>query len=104
MTGEAMLLTLAVLAALAGYVIGRWRPVHRISDWAHWQRYGKPPTGIRYWVAWTVLSAENFSWLITHPVQGGRLWFREDRTAPAPAYDPTWRDRRHTDTTEEPTA
>lgn len=64
-----MILTLAVLAVLAaGYVIGRYRPAHRVSDWAHWQRYGTPPTGARYWAVWAVLSAESIGWLITHPM------------------------------------
>ena len=36
---------LAVVAALAGgYFLGRWRPAHRASDWAHWELYGKQPT------------------------------------------------------------
>jgi len=65
--------TAAALAVLAaGYVLGRLRPARRISDWAHWHRYGKRPTGLRYAAVWTVLSAENIGWLLAHPVQGHR--------------------------------
>lgn len=33
-------LALATLAI--GYLLGRARPLHRASDWANWQKYGKP--------------------------------------------------------------
>lgn len=86
---------LALLATLAaGYGLGRWKPLHRASDWANWQRYGKRPTGHRYWAMWTVLSAENIGWLITHPVQGAHAWrHRHDPPPPrSPAVTITPRD------------
>ncbi|WP_329309365.1 hypothetical protein [Streptomyces microflavus] len=99
----------AALAALtAGYALGRYKPLHRISDWAHWHRYGKRPTGPRRWAVYAVLSAEVLGWSVAHPAQGWAAWkHRNDpppRT-PAPAYDPQWAQRR-TDRTrapEEPT-
>ena len=103
-----MTLTLAVLAALAaGYVIGRYRPAHRASDWANWQSYGKRPTGARYWAMYAVLSAETIGWLTAHPVQGWDAW--KHRNAPpvrirtnAPVYDPDWAQKRTHHATEEP--
>ncbi|WP_046248099.1 hypothetical protein [Streptomyces sp. MBT28] len=74
---------LAGLAILtAGYLIGRYRPAHRTSDWAHWQRYGPRPTGLRNAAVWTVLSAENIGWLITHPRQGRHAWKRHNDPPP----------------------
>ncbi|MFF3730425.1 hypothetical protein ACFYXM_08930 [Streptomyces sp. NPDC002476] len=65
----------AVLAALiTGYGLGRYRPARSASDWANWQRYGKRPTGLRYWAVYTILSAENIGWLLTHPVKGWDAW------------------------------
>ena len=84
-----------ILVALAfGYGLGRWKPLHRASDWANWQRYGKRPTGLRYWAVFTVLSAENIGWLIIHPVQGVRAWrHRHDPPPPrSPAVTFTPRD------------
>lgn len=76
---------LAVLAALAaGYGLGRYRPAHRTSDWAYRQMWAKHrPTGLRYWAMYTVNSAENIGWLITHPVQGWDAWkHRNDPPTP----------------------
>lgn len=88
----------AALLLATGYGLGRWKPLHRASDWANWQHYGKRPTGARYWAMWTVLSVENIGWLITHPVQGLHAWrHRNDPPpprSPAPAFDPNWKDRR----------
>lgn len=81
-----MSLTLAVLAALiAGYGLGRYKPLHRASDWANWQHYGQRPTGARYWAMYTVLSAENIGWLIAHPVQGWHAWKHRNDPPPPPA-------------------
>jgi len=63
----------AVAALAVGYVLGRARPLRRISDWANWQKYGHP-TGLRYAAVWTVLSAENIGWLLAHPVRGWHAW------------------------------
>ncbi|TXS78663.1 hypothetical protein [Streptomyces sp. sk2.1] len=87
-----MSLTLAVLAALtAGYGLGRYKPLHRASDWANWQHYGKRPTGTRYWAVYTVLSAENIVWLLTHPVKGWDAW--RHRHDPPPPKSPPLRFR-----------
>lgn len=95
-----MTLTLAILATLAaGYGLGRWRPAHRVSNWAYRQRWGKRPTGARYWATYTVLSAENIGWLIAHPVQGWGAW--KHRNDPPPPKSPPVRIRT-TDTTPEP--
>ncbi|MEU8623258.1 hypothetical protein [Streptomyces sp. NPDC048669] len=95
------MITLATLAALvAGYGLGRYRPAHRTSDWANWQRYGKRPSGARYWATFIVLSAENIGWLITHPVKGWAAW--QHRNDPPPPLSPPVRIR-ETTATEEPT-
>lgn len=87
--------TAAALGLLAaGYALGRYRPAHRASDWAHWHRYGDRPTGARYVAVWTILSAEAIGWLVVHPRQGWQAWkHRNDGSAgrsPAPAFDPDW--------------
>jgi hypothetical protein len=76
----------ATLALLVGYAVGRFQPARRVSDWAHWHRYGKRPTGLRYAAVWTVLSAENIGWLIAHPVQGVHAW--KHRNDPPPPNSP----------------
>jgi hypothetical protein len=86
-----MMTALYAALLLLGYVLGRWRPLHRASDWAHWQHYGKRPTGPRYWAVWTVLSAENIGWLITHPVRGAHAW--RHRHDPPPPRSPAVRMR-----------
>lgn len=89
-------LTLAAGVALlsVGYALGRIRPARRASDWANWQRYGRP-TGLRWWAAWTVLSAENIGWLIAHPIQGAHAW--RHRNDPPPSLAPAPKIRRLTD-------
>ncbi|MFD0035572.1 hypothetical protein ACFVJK_46865 [Streptomyces sp. NPDC127172] len=73
----------AVLLLAAGYGLGRWQPLHRVSDWANWQRYGKS-TGARYWAMWAVLSVENIGWLLAHPVQGRDNWKHRHDPPPPP--------------------
>lgn len=87
----------ALLAA--GYTLGRLQPARRVSDWAHWHRYGKRPAGLRYAAVWTILSAENIGWLITHPVQGRQAWKR--RNDPPPPKSPPVQIPRVTRDTEE---
>lgn len=78
--------TAAALGLLAvGYAIGRLRPARRVSDWANWEKYGTS-TGLRYAAMWTILSAENIGWLITHPVQGWHAW--KHRNDPPPPREP----------------
>ncbi|MGV2914681.1 hypothetical protein [Streptomyces alfalfae] len=97
---------LALLAA--GYALGRYRPAHRASDWAHWQTYGKqqPRRNVRWWIVFVVLSAENLGWLLLHPVKGWHAW--KHRNDPSPPRSPAVRirsastaKRRATATTEE---
>ena len=78
---------LATITALtAGYAIGRIKPLHRALDWANWQRYGRRPTGLRYAAVFTLLSVENLTWLIIHPVQGWHAW--KHRNDPPPPLSP----------------
>jgi hypothetical protein len=92
---------LVVLAALAaGYGIGRYRPARRASNWANWQRYGTRPTGARYAAMYAVLSAENISWLLTHPVRGWHAWQHRNDPPPPPLGPPV---RIRETPTEEPT-
>jgi hypothetical protein len=84
---------LAIVAALAaGYLLGRWRPVHRALDWANWQKYGSKPTGLRYAAVFVLLSAENIGWLLAHPVQGWHAW--KHRNDPPPPRSPALTFRR----------
>lgn len=77
---------IVALGLVAGYGIGRVRPVRRVGDWANWQAYGTRPTGLRYAAMWAVLSAENITWLICHPVQGAKAW--KHRNDPPPPRSP----------------
>jgi hypothetical protein len=86
--------TAAALGLLAaGYAVGRYQPARRACDWANWQKYGKP-TGLRYAAVFTILSAENLTWLALHPIQGARACkHRNDPPpprSPAPKLDPDW--------------
>lgn len=82
-----MILTSIALGALiSGYALGRYRPAHRASNWAAWQHYGRRPTGIRYAAMFVILSAENLTWLVLHPVQGARAW--KHRNDPPPPRSP----------------
>ncbi|MEV6580218.1 hypothetical protein AB0M92_18870 [Streptomyces sp. NPDC051582] len=85
------MLTLLLIAGglTLGYLTGRARPAHRASDWAHWQQYGQRPTGIRYAAVWTIRSAENIGWLMTHPVKGWHAW--RTRNDPPPPRSPAIR-------------
>lgn len=77
----ALAIALALLAA--GYALGRFRPVHRAFDWANWEHYStRRPTGLRYAAVFTLLSAENLGWLITHPRQGWHAWKHRNDTPP----------------------
>lgn len=82
--------TAAALGLLAaGYALGRYRPAHRASDWAHWHRFGDRPTGVRYAAVWTILSAEAIGWLVVHPRQGWQAW--KNRNDPPPPLSPAVR-------------
>lgn len=88
------MLALAALALLlAGYVLGRWRPAQRASDWANWQSVGRRPArhSFRWWLVWLVFSAENIGWLIAHPVKGWHAW--KHRNDPPPPLSPAVRIR-----------
>lgn len=94
---------LAIGAALlaVGYVIGRYRPGHRASQWAAWQSVGKRPTGWRFVATWTVLSAENIGWLLAHPIKGVDAWKHRNDPPPGrspavaiPVRDPDWAAKR----------
>ncbi|MFF9003613.1 hypothetical protein ACF1GW_38610 [Streptomyces achromogenes] len=91
--------TAAAMGLLAaGYAVGRYRPAHRVSDWAHWQHCGTHPTGLRYAAMFIILSAENLTWMLLHPIQGARAWkYRNDPPpprSPALTFDPGWAEKR----------
>lgn len=76
----------AIALLAVGYALGRYKPLHRASDWAAWQSVGTRPTGVRYAAMYTVLSAENIGWLIAHPIQGWHAW--KHRNDPPPPLSP----------------
>lgn len=85
MTALEMAAAVALLAS--GYAVGRYQPARRACDWANWQRLGtKKPTGLRYAAMYTVLSAENLTWLALHPIRGARAW--KHRNDPPPPRSP----------------
>lgn len=94
-----MIAVAAAVLLVVGYLLGRVRLGHRLSDWAAWQSVGARPTGWRFIVMFTVLSAEDLGWLIAHPVQGVHAWkHRNDpppARGPAPRYDPDWAAKRN---------
>ena len=76
-----------------GYALGRARLGHRASQWAAWQLVGKRPTGPRWWLGYTVRSAENIGWLLAHPVQGVHAF--KHRNDPPPQRSPAMKIRRY---------
>lgn len=76
----------------AGYAIGRYQPARRASNWANWQNLGRRPTGLRYAAVWTLLSVENLTWLVCHPVKGVHAW--KHRNDPPPPRSPALEIRR----------
>lgn len=86
---------LAVTALLAaGYALGRYRPAHRASSWAHWLFYGTDrPTrrDPRWWLAQTVFLAEIVVLLTTRPRQTLHPW--KHRNDPPPPRSPAVRIR-----------
>jgi hypothetical protein len=89
----------------AGYALGRYQPVRRISDWANWQKYDQTMRrhSPRWCAVYAVLSVENLtqiaSWLVWNPRQGWHAWRvskgRQDPPiSPAPAFDPDWAAKR----------
>lgn len=74
--------------AAVGYLLGRYRPAHRASDWANWQRWDQTLRrhSARWWAVFVVLSAENLAWLIAHPRQGWHAW--KHRNDPPPPRSP----------------
>ena len=79
----------ALLAA--GYLIGRWQPARRLSDWANWQKYDSSLRrhSARWWAVCVLLSIENLLWLAAHPVQSWDAW--QHRNDPPPPRSPAVR-------------
>lgn len=105
-----MTTALIALTGLAvGYALGRYRPAHRMSDWAHWQTYGKAQERrtARWWTVWAVISAEEIGWLLRHPTRTGHAWkHRNDPPpppVPAPQFDPDWVAKRRAQLADEET-
>lgn len=84
---QLLLAAAGVLAA--GYVLGRAQPARRLSEWANWAKYGCERQGLRWWAIWTVLSAENLTWLVLHPIKGAHAW--RHRNDPPPPRSPAVR-------------
>ena len=82
----------AIVALAVGYLLGRARLGHRVSQWAAWWSVGTRPTGLRFAAMWTVLSAENIGWLIAHPIKGWHAW--QHRNDPPPPRSPAVQIRR----------
>lgn len=94
-------IVVALGGILAGYLIGRWRPAHRASDWAHRLMYRTPRVtrrDWRWWLAQPVYAAEIARMLLLRPRATVRAWrHRNDPPpprGPAPAFDPDWAQRR----------
>lgn len=93
---------LLVAAALAvGYLLGRWRPAHRASDWAAWLPYSRPPVTrrhVRWWLAQVVYAAEIARMFAVAPRETARAWrHRHDPPpprSPAPVFDRDWAAKR----------
>ncbi|MGX9921768.1 hypothetical protein ACWIG4_18160 [Streptomyces sp. NPDC002248] len=86
-----VLLLLAALVLAAGYGLGRWRPAHRLDDWAVWQRFG-PLTGWRRRAVWVVSSVGNLTWIAAHPRRSVHAWRHRNDPPPPRAPAPTIRD------------
>lgn len=64
---------IVVAAMVVGYMLGRWRPAHRASDWAWWGLgVGRPSwtrKDPRWWLAQCVFAAEIVAMFTTRPRQ-----------------------------------
>lgn len=100
-----MILALAAIGLLsAGYALGRLQPARRASDWAAWERYGTPPTGLRRIAVRAVLTIDELALaarlLVFHPRRFVHAF--KHRNDPPPARGPalefnaTWRNDRDT--------
>lgn len=67
---------LLAVAVVAGYLVGRVRPAHRASDWAHWQMYGRrvPRSSWRWWATQPIFACEIAVLLATRPRDMVRAW------------------------------
>jgi hypothetical protein len=82
----------AAAALAAGYALGRIRPAHRASDWAHWLPYSTPPVtrrNYRFWLAQPVYAAEIARMFVTGPRRTVHLW--RHRNDPPPPLGPPLR-------------
>lgn len=77
-----MLTLLLAVAVVAGYLLGHARPARRLSDWAHWQMYGRRVTRAswRWWATQPIFACEITTLLALHPLDTVRNW----RTRNAP--------------------
>ncbi len=96
-----MTIALIANALILGYTLGRWRPAHRASDWAHWLMYRTPRVTRRdwhWWAAQSVYACEIAVMLATRPRATVHAWrHRHDPPpprSPAPRIDPDWAERR----------
>jgi hypothetical protein len=83
---------LGILVLLAlGYTLGRYRPAHRTTTWARGHNYDRHLRrhSTRWWAVVVILTADNLTWLITHPVQGRHAW--QHRNDPPPPRSPAVR-------------
>ncbi|MFF7795578.1 hypothetical protein [Streptomyces sp. NPDC007991] len=89
----------------AGYALGRYRPAHRLSDWAHWQKYDRTMRrhSARWWVVYVLLSVENLTqvaaWLVRNPRKAWHAWRvskgrNDPPLSPALTFDPDWAAKR----------
>lgn len=80
-------------AAVAGYILGRWRPAPRLVDWAEDQQRGT----VRFWLAQPVLAVVIATVSLLHPRRtraNVRSWREDQNRQSAPEYDPNWAEKR----------
>ncbi|MFE5658339.1 hypothetical protein ACFQ9H_19380 [Streptomyces sp. NPDC056517] len=84
----------ALLALAAGYILGRARLGHRVSDWAHWLMYGRRLTrrDWQWWATQPVFAVEIAYLIAIRPRQTWRAWIT--RNEPPPPLGPPVRVRR----------
>ncbi|MGW5852118.1 hypothetical protein ACWFQ8_29930 [Streptomyces sp. NPDC055254] len=84
-----MTAVLLAVAVVAGYLTGRARPAHRISDWADrlpWRRPGFSRREWRWWAAQPVYAVQIAVLLTTRPRATVRAW--RTRNDPPPPRSP----------------
>lgn len=84
---DLLLAAISLSILTAGYLLGRWRPVHRARDWASWKIWSGKDPGYLQGTAIIMLLPEKYAPIIWYRLRHGHYPQRPPRRpAPTPAY------------------